>query len=543
MKKTISIFLKGIIIGFISVAIPGLSASTIAIVFGIYYLLIDSISSIFSNFKKSITFLITILLGYGVGAIVGATLVSNLYRLYPLTLILLILGFVIGSIPEMLNDIRHTKASKLNYLITIIIVALVVLFSIFAFEGKPVDFVDMELYEYFILAIVGLVTSTTLVIPGVDFAMILLSFGYYYAILGAITDIVSLTNVIHNITVLGIYLICYGIGAFFVSKFIKKVIGKYEKQFKFANLGFIIAAPIVVILKSIVSNDEFYYSSNQLIVGMSLFIVAFILMLLFNHFNNEYDIRANSKKKRNHFRFYFTIARRPIKAIQIMKKLKYYRINKDKFTFEERFEVFSSSVITINRSGRIYPKIYGKENLISDTTLFLSNHQGKFDGLGITEALYDHPFSFLADDSMINYPFYKETPGLIEVKLIDRSNYKSQYNSILKMAEDLSNGMNHLAFPEGDYADNHNDLQEFHTGCLKSAYIAKCAIIPICLYDSWKVFGKSSIKKIYPEIHFLKPIYYEEYKDLSRKDLALLVKYRINEKLIEITKEKGEIKK
>ena len=137
----------------------------------------------------------------------------------------------------MIREIKETKAKKRNIIITCIIVAGVIVFSTLAFNGNPIDFEDMELYEYFILAAVGFVTSATLVIPGVDFAMILLAFGYYYAIIGSVNDLTTATQVTHNLTVIGIYLLAYGIGAFFVSLFIKKAIGKHEAQFKFANLG------------------------------------------------------------------------------------------------------------------------------------------------------------------------------------------------------------------------------------------------------------------------------------------------------------------
>lgn len=547
MKRAIGIFLKGIIIGFISLAIPGLSASTIAIALGLYFLLIESLSSIFSNFKKSMSFLIPIMLGFWVGAVIGATIVSKLYDRFPLPVTAIIIGFVIGSIPEMLRELKETKAKKRNYIITLIVMAGVIVFSTLAFNGNPIDFEDMELYEYFILAAVGLVTSATLVVPGVDFAMILLSFGYYYAIIGSINDLTTATAVTHNLTILGIYLLSYGIGAFLVSLLIKKAIGNHEAQFKFANLGFILVAPIVVVQKSILNNSEFinnqsYYASKTLVlVAIILFIVGFLLMYLFNRYNSEYDLRDEIMKKRNHWRFYFTIGRSPIKAIRILRRLNYYKKHRDEYTFIERYKVFADAVITINKSARAYPKVFGYENIPEGTKLFISNHQGKFDGLAICEALHDIPFSFIADSAMINYPFYNVTPELIDVKLVTKGAYKENYDAILRMGNDLSDGMNHLAFPEGGYKDNNNNLREFHSGCLKPAYMAKCVIVPICLYDSWKVFGKSSFRKIYPEVHFLKPITYEEYKDLDRKDLAELIKSRINEKLIEIKIEKKEI--
>ena len=548
MRRAIGIFLKGIIIGFISLAIPGLSASTIAIALGLYFLLIDSISSIFTNFRKSISFLIPIMLGFGVGSIIGATIVSKLYAKYPLPVTAIIIGFVVGSIPEMIREIKETKAKKRNILITVIIMAGVIVFSTLAFNGKPIDFDDMEFYEYIVLAAVGLVTSTTLVIPGVDFAMILLSFGYYYAIIGTINNITSLTDITHNLTVLGIYLVSYGIGAFFVSLLIKKAIGSHEAQFKYANLGFVIVAPIVVVQKSILNNPDFaenqsiYASNSQVLIAVILFVVGYLLMYLFNKYNSEYDLRDEINKKRNHWRFYFTIGRSPIKAIKILRRLNYYKKHKDEYTFEERYKVFADAVLTINKSARAYPKAFGLENIPEGTKLFVSSHQGKFDGLAICEVLHDTPFSFIADSAMINYPFYNVTPDLINVKLVTKGAYKENYDAVMRMGEELSNGMNHLAFPEGGYKDNNNNLREFHAGCLKPAYMAKCVIVPICLYDTWKVFGKSSFRKIYPEVHFLKPIYYEEYKDLDRKELAELIKSRINEKLIEIKKEKNEYK-
>ena len=51
LKKLI-IYLEGILLGFVSLAIPGLSASTIALEIDIYYDMIDAISNIFKKFKR-----------------------------------------------------------------------------------------------------------------------------------------------------------------------------------------------------------------------------------------------------------------------------------------------------------------------------------------------------------------------------------------------------------------------------------------------------------------------------------------------------------
>ena len=78
-KNKLSLVLKGILIGFASLGVPGLSASTIAIVLFVYYDMIYAISHIFSQPKKSITFLLFLLTGYGIGCLGGAWAVNTLY--------------------------------------------------------------------------------------------------------------------------------------------------------------------------------------------------------------------------------------------------------------------------------------------------------------------------------------------------------------------------------------------------------------------------------------------------------------------------------
>ncbi|MCI6714076.1 MAG: 1-acyl-sn-glycerol-3-phosphate acyltransferase, partial [Lachnospiraceae bacterium] len=68
----------------------------------------------------------------------------------------------------------------------------------------------------------------------------------------------------------------------------------------------------------------------------------------------------------------------------------------------------------------------------------------------------------------------------------------------------------------------------------KSAMKAKVPIIPVALIDSYKVFEEWSLKKVETQVHFLKAIPFEEYREMTTVEIAALVKERINNKISEV---------
>ena len=541
--KNLGVLVKGIIIGFISIAIPGLSASTIAIILGIYYTMIDSIASILKSFKKSIIFLIFLVLGYSIGSLGGAFVISSVYKVYPLPLLLCIIGIIIGSLPKMIRDVLPYKKRISNWMISILVMVALFAFSFVVRQGKLVDFSNMQIYDYIILAVVGFITSVTLVVPGVDFAVVLIAFGYYYAIINAISEMMVLKNLLLNASVLLTYLISYGLGAFCCSKIIKRLIMKHEERMMFVNLGFVMISPFIVIKSAIIDNEtQSNITSATLLIGILLAVAGFIAMIVFNHFASPTN-KDRAHQTRHMFRFYFMILSQPIKAVKIYTTMRKMVKKRDSIPFEERYKYCMKVIDVVNKGGRTRPVFVGEENIPDETTMFVSNHQGRYDGIGIYTKLKDKPTSFLALRSTMNAPMYYEFFKLLESVYVDENDVRSHVYAINKMTEMLKEGRNFIVFVEGGYTDNRNELQEFKTGALKSAFDAKITITPIVLYDSWKVYGVSSIKLIEPEVHFLKPLKYDDYKDMTRKELADTIKQMMQSKLDELNQiKKVEVK-
>ena len=59
--------------------------------------------------------------------------------------------------------------------------------------------------------------------------------------------------------------------------------------------------------------------------------------------------------------------------------------------------------------------------------------------------------------------------------------------------------------------------------------------MPAALIDSYKAFDTHSIERLTVQVHYLKPIYYEEYKNLKSQEVAALVQSRIKKAIEENT--------
>jgi 1-acyl-sn-glycerol-3-phosphate acyltransferase len=54
-------------------------------------------------------------------------------------------------------------------------------------------------------------------------------------------------------------------------------------------------------------------------------------------------------------------------------------------------------------------------------------------------------------------------------------------------------------------------------------------IVPLAFIDSFKVLDQDGCEPLKVQLHYLSPIFYEEYKGLKTNEIAELVKSRIGE--------------
>ena len=173
--------------------------------------------------------------------------------------------------------------------------------------------------------------------------------------------------------------------------------------------------------------------------------------------------------------------------------------------------------------------VNGLENVPNETCAFFSNHVAAVDPLPIIMSI-EKPLSFLAKSELEHTPIASTGIKDIEGLFLKRDDLKQSLRTMMKIEEELKeNKKNWLVFPEGTRnKDDRATLLEFHHGTFRPAVKAGVPIVPIAIFGTQRVFAKYPSLKKYPvHLYFLKPIYQDEYKDLSTQDVALLVQSRI----------------
>ncbi len=238
------------------------------------------------------------------------------------------------------------------------------------------------------------------------------------------------------------------------------------------------------------------------------------------------------------FRFYFIIILNLFRAPYTIPKLIYMANHKDQYSVEERYSVVKRLINIIKRSGNIWTKAFGKENLPKEGGyIMFSNHQGKYDALGILHT-HDKPCSVVMDEERSHILIASQVVDLCDGKRLNRSDVRQSMKIILEMAEEAKAGKRFVIFPEGGYNHNRNRVQEFKAGCFKSAMKAKVPIVPVAIIDSYKAFEGFCLGRVKTQVHYLPPIPYEEYKDMKTVEIAELVRERIINKIETVLEER-----
>ena len=208
-------------------------------------------------------------------------------------------------------------------------------------------------------------------------------------------------------------------------------------------------------------------------------------------------------------------------------RLCYRAAHVDKYSEEDMYAFLRWIDLHANRGGRVHIDAHGRENIPDkDGFMFFPNHQGLYDVLAIIEAS-PRPFSVVAKKEIAKIPFLKQIFACMKAFMLDREDVRQAMQVIINVTKEVQKGRNYLIFAEGTRSKKGNHVGSFKGGSFKAATKARCPIVPVALIDSFKPFDTNTIKSVTVQVHFLKPLTYEEYKDMKTTEIAALVEERI----------------
>lgn len=214
--------------------------------------------------------------------------------------------------------------------------------------------------------------------------------------------------------------------------------------------------------------------------------------------------------------------------VWMIPKMGYYSRHPEKYSEKFRYEYDRHCIAIMKKRGRITTNAYGINNLPEDGGyVMFANHQGKYDALGIMDS-HNMPCSIVMDADRSYMPLVRQFIDLVQGKRIKLDDLRQAAGIISEVSEEVKQGRKFIIFPSGGYEHrNGNYVDPFKPGCFKGAIRAKAPIVPVAIVNSWKVFDLWSLRRVVTQVFYLKPLLYDDYKDMKSNAISDLVYDRI----------------
>ena len=216
-------------------------------------------------------------------------------------------------------------------------------------------------------------------------------------------------------------------------------------------------------------------------------------------------------------------------------RLFYYYIRRNKIPIEKRIKYIRKVTNHLTSLAGIEYQIEGLENIPENETLvFTPNHQSALDILIL--GVIPQAVAPVAKIEVLKLPFFNLLGIVGDSILLDRKDLRSSYQTVIDIKNRLEAKRNIIVFLEGTRSKNlDHTLLEFKPGGLKPVYQSFATIVPVAIHGYFRVLTKT--KKTYKSkvyVSFMKPLKYQDYKDINNIDLSARLQQQINAKVQEL---------
>ena len=278
--------LLGFFIG-LAVIVPGISGSTVAIIFKLYDQFLYAIGNLFKQFKRCFAFLFPI----GIGAILGVALgfftIRELLKILPFAIVCMFAGLMCGAFPAVTDELKGAERTPkrialfvLGVLLPVAIGCVSAWLSVGA-EGAETDkFANVAWWHIALGLVFGYVVGVTQIVPGMSATAFLMAVGWFASVMSS----VSMTYWTENPAIFLVY-IALGIGflagLFTFSKFLTFIFAKARQTAYSLIVGLSLGSILSMFCNGDVISTYIGWAQNganvlDIILGAVLFAVGVV---------------------------------------------------------------------------------------------------------------------------------------------------------------------------------------------------------------------------------------------------------------------------
>ena len=261
--------LKGSLIGAAN-TIPGVSGGTIAVVTRLYDDLIAAISGFFkTGWKKNTLFLLPIVAGVAIGIVLFAQVVDYFLVNHPMQTAFFFMGLILGSMPFLVK-VTLREAFKPLYLIPFAISLGLLLWMSLA--GRPAlsePITELTFVGAILIFLTGVISSATMIIPGVSGSFVMLLIGMYSTFIHAAKEL--------DLPILAVLIPGFIIGIVVVSKVINYLLTRYHGITYWAIIGLVLGSVVAIWPRSDTGGWAVPDSPVLIVTGVAALVVGFLL--------------------------------------------------------------------------------------------------------------------------------------------------------------------------------------------------------------------------------------------------------------------------
>jgi len=181
-RHTFKNLIAGFLIG-IGCILPGVSGGVMAVSFGLYRPMLDSLLHFWVHPKEKIRFLMPLAVGGGAGMLLGATVLSAVMSRHGSLMMFFFIGLILGGVPELWQEVQKglpLLSRRIGWLIMGICIALPMIW-LGAGDHPITRFTPIQ------AVLTGLLEGIGTVVPGISTSFVLIRQGWYQAYLDALS--------------------------------------------------------------------------------------------------------------------------------------------------------------------------------------------------------------------------------------------------------------------------------------------------------------------------------------------------------------------